>query len=356
MVEKSRKIESLQALRFIALLGIIMSHFGMRISWAYLGVAVFFVLSGFLSGIKNDESKAEGFISIKNACQRIKKLYVIHLITMSAVLLLSLFIIFVNKDFKTLPTLLWNTVFNIFLVQSWIPDSNIANSLNGVAWFLSSLFFILIFEPVLLRLAKKIKKTWINAAGIGLVLFIQIFLAGAAYMISAGFFEWFTYHGPIFRMCDFFIGILLGRLFAKKRIHKKDNFALGNVIEIIVFAAVIAFHIFIKKIPGKAAKDILFNKATPYVFLAALLIMIFALNKGILTKLLTNKVTVFFGNISGYMFLIHYAVLIFTNKAFGYFDIELAGVLKAVVFILETFFSINLSALCYFLNRGRNGK
>ena len=47
ILNKKNKIESIQALRALAFLGIFFAHSHFFISWSALGVCVFFVMSGF---------------------------------------------------------------------------------------------------------------------------------------------------------------------------------------------------------------------------------------------------------------------------------------------------------------------
>ena len=47
-MESNSKINSLQALRAIAFIGIFLAHAGITYSWPKLGVSIFFCMSGFL--------------------------------------------------------------------------------------------------------------------------------------------------------------------------------------------------------------------------------------------------------------------------------------------------------------------
>ena len=72
-ISKGQKIESIQALRALAFLGIFLSHARAPVSWAQLGVSVFFVLSGCLMTCNYYDKEME--ISIKkNSIFAIKKL------------------------------------------------------------------------------------------------------------------------------------------------------------------------------------------------------------------------------------------------------------------------------------------
>ena len=86
-----KRIESLQALRTLAFLGIFFVHSGFFISWSNLGVSVFYVMSGFLMIYTYGERAFD--ITIKNnlvfSVNKIKKLYPLHIITMICAAILS---------------------------------------------------------------------------------------------------------------------------------------------------------------------------------------------------------------------------------------------------------------------------
>lgn len=65
-VKHNNKIESLDALRGIAFLGIFFLHSGFYIQWSQLAVSIFFALSGFLLVYRNyDDSEIQGGVSFE---------------------------------------------------------------------------------------------------------------------------------------------------------------------------------------------------------------------------------------------------------------------------------------------------
>lgn len=121
-------IESLQALRALAFLGIFFSHTHFFIEWSALGVSIFFVLSGFIMMYRYDgidlgpSLKTNIYFSIK----KISKLYRLHILTMLAIFALY-FAVIIHKGItkKAVVELLEKTILNTVLLQTWIPNISI---------------------------------------------------------------------------------------------------------------------------------------------------------------------------------------------------------------------------------------
>ena len=118
MNNTNNRIESLQALRAIAFIGIFLSHAGAPIKWI-LGVSIFFVLSGFLLNYKHSDElldySPKGMF--KFSIDRIKKLYPLHIITMICAIVLEIVtLIQRGLTIKAIIFLIGKTVLNIFLL------------------------------------------------------------------------------------------------------------------------------------------------------------------------------------------------------------------------------------------------
>lgn len=148
-----KKLESLQAVRALAFLGILTSHCGVSELGAW-GVSVFFILSGFVmvynylpgSDRITLSWKANWSFSIK----KIAKLYPLHLLMMCIMVLLEL-VIWGEEIVARLKPLAIGIVTNVLLVQTWIPQGTVYFSLNGVAWYLSCCVFLYFMFPYLLK-------------------------------------------------------------------------------------------------------------------------------------------------------------------------------------------------------------
>ena len=138
-------IETLQALRFIFVLMIFMSHFTYQGICAFdaggdCGVSFFFILSGFVLSLGYGSRIREGTFSYGRFMQRrLWKIYPLHL------LCLLFFLVASRSDFDL------TVLFNALLLQSWVPDPNYYFSCNSVSWFLSSLLFCYLVFPFAYR-------------------------------------------------------------------------------------------------------------------------------------------------------------------------------------------------------------
>ena len=150
-------ISSLQGLRAVAFLSVVLSHCGAPWlgPWA---ISVFVALSGFLMTCNyyDRPRTAPGLRSAMTfSLQKIRKLYPLHLIMMAAALLLVLKGLLVQPSARGVLSCAAQLVVSIFLLQTWIPSSRFWFCLNGVAWYLSVQAFLYAIFPWLLAVVKK---------------------------------------------------------------------------------------------------------------------------------------------------------------------------------------------------------
>lgn len=350
------KSKSIQALRAIAFLGIFLAHAGSVISWPNLSVSVFFMLSGYLlTGNYIDKAPEVTFKSCFTfSYKRIKKLYPIHLITMFLAAALIIAKALKHGDLSgEIPGLIRNVILNIFLVQSWWPDVNVGIALNGVAWFLSAAAFLYFIFPVMLKFLKNSGKTVLAVTG---VIFIALQVGSCFLVYRLGslyrpdefmnIYNWFCYIFPLFRVGDFFFGGLLYIFTAK---HKENNnVAAAGIIEFIVIAAVIAISVLLKA-ESRFNNAPFWNGTTIYMLMAIGLVFIFAENKGIFTKILTNPVTVWIGDLTPVAFLIHFVVTQYVGNAIYFFDFNLSRIAWIFIYVFEFIISLLISKLLYLI-------
>ena len=193
----------LTSLRFFAASGVFMYHLcriypGMPLkatsTVGYVGVAFFFVLSGFVltwsTPIYNGVEAKQFWI------KRVARVYPSHLAMMVIALLLPA---------RPLP-LTWVAVPpNALLVQSWFSPNDIAFGVNAVSWSLSCEAFFYLCAPLLisvLNALKPLQRYLAAAAGAGVAWSIGLVLAANGFNVYA-------YHLPIVRIGEFIIGIAL---------------------------------------------------------------------------------------------------------------------------------------------------
>ncbi|MFF3072542.1 acyltransferase family protein [Kitasatospora sp. NPDC057904] len=178
----------------------------------FYGVSFFFVLSGFVltwSARPNDTAT-------RVWRRRLVKIYPNHLVTfvIAAALMLAASDVFTTEG----------TLTNLFLLQAWVPQIQVPNTMNAVSWSLScELFFYLSF-PWLLRLLDRvpIRRLWALAGALAVctvaVPWISLhtlhgqplpFIADGSLSFEQ---IWFVYFFPPVRALEFVLGMVAARL------------------------------------------------------------------------------------------------------------------------------------------------
>lgn len=345
-MEKGQKLLSLQALRGYAIVGVFLCHEHVLDVGGQWGVSVFFMLSGFLLVYKYYKSDILRCSVVNNfffAVNRIKKLYPLHIVTMIMGTILELQYGIDNKMQFAI-----KIISNIFLIQAWVPKQGIYFSLNGVAWYLSTLAFLYFIFPYMIKIIQSYKT---DSIAITSMITSFLFLVGGGKLFSVLNMDltWSNYVFPVYRLLDFFIGCNLGYLFLNQK-RKEKNIIKSNILEIVSLVMVIFSMLKFYNASMWYQYTILFVPSS------ISLVYIFADNKGMITKLLTNKVIIFIGNISPYIFLFHRLVINWL-----WFKYENVITDKATECIISFFITMVLSLLWkkidnirYLHQRGRN--
>ncbi|SEE24328.1 Peptidoglycan/LPS O-acetylase OafA/YrhL, contains acyltransferase and SGNH-hydrolase domains [Streptomyces sp. 2131.1] len=178
----------------------------------FYGVTFFFVLSGFV--LTWSARPAEGAPRVWR--RRLVKIFPNHLVTfaVAAFLMAAASEMFTTKG----------VLANLFLVQAWIPEIQVPNTMNAVSWSLScELFFYLAFPfllPVLERLSAR--RLWTLA---GVLAALTVLVPAVSSWTVAGTplpfiadgslsFEqiWSVYFFPPVRAIEFVLGMIAARL------------------------------------------------------------------------------------------------------------------------------------------------
>jgi peptidoglycan/LPS O-acetylase OafA/YrhL len=288
-------LDTLTSFRFIAALMVYFYHVGIGADYktGYLGVSFFFILSGFILMYNYKEKFDEFDLNQlkKFYIARIAKIYPIHLFTF---LLAVPYYFFIPLKHESI-LYIFQAITNIALIHSFIPFGNV--SFNGVSWSLSDeMFFYLLFPFIiyygfklsLVNLLKLIGATWI------------ITLVLALYIPSDGSFsQWFFYFFPGTRIIEFLGGMILGAFFLKVSSNSNNSFFLFSCLEIISLTIFISMVIISPQFTQNLRYGLIF---IPSILL---IIFVFAFQKGFLSKLLSNKIFVYLGNISFSFYMIH---------------------------------------------------
>lgn len=356
-INERGRITSLQALRALAFFGIFFSHTIRPTMWAVLSVSVFYVMSGFLMYYRYEEKEIRS--SVKGnflfALSKIKKMYPLHIITLVLALLMNIVLDIHNNVMNAEygMDLLIRSLLDVPLLSAWAPDYG---SVNGVAWFLSVTLFLYFCFPFFKGGIKKAKKISLIIIALCILIFQVIFYSvWIKLILFSGYsgisrFTWFSYYFPVFRLGDFVIGCFLGRVYME---NTKVNYLKGaadsstvgrsttkgailiSVAELFILALslVIVYYPFDRS--ALLPINPTFNMTTLFIPLAAAWVYLFAIKKGILTSVFSNRFLIFLGNYSPYMFLIHGVVKFYTDRLLNLLDIDNTGIVKVCVVTLE---------------------
>jgi len=326
-----KRLDSLQALRALACLVVFADHSGLNCAVA-AAVGIFFMLSGFTMTYSGyDKPSVAGLSvleSLKSAVKRVSKLYVLYLLCCLPVLVLDLAAL--TKSFSADAAILFvkKVVASAFLVQSWVPNSEFALAFNGVAWYLSTSLFLYFAFPFVLRFIKKAERSFSLLAAAALLFLVQ-FAAGflveplESWLLGHGlipadgkFAYWFTYIFPVFRLPDFMIGCCIGAVFLRD--ENKASYKKSLCLELISILLLVLSSLIYRTSHSFLTSDA-FVYTQLFVPLAAAAVYTFALGQGPVVKLLTNRFTLFMGNISSDFFLLHQNIIRFTVMFLSYF-------------------------------------
>lgn len=320
---KKTKIESLQALRALAFLGVFLTHCEVIPNLGGWGVSVFIVLSGFLMVYSYNDRLENLDISVvgnaRFAASKMKRLYPLHLIMMFSALLITVAQMYMGISSLTIVQLLIQIVLQSTLLQALIPFSPIYHMpLNGLTWYLSVSMILYFFFPWILRRIKKV--TTPRLLWESFVLYLIIFVVTAVDQLlvtdNEGLQTYFNYVCPFLRLCDFSMGCNFGMIFLRNRGRIKTGSA--NCLEAITVLLTVASIWFLNIDHKSLLGQTIAHSAFLYAPTSIALVYLFAEKKGFFSKLLTNKLFTYIGDISPYGYLIHqkviaYLIILFTH-------------------------------------------
>lgn len=318
MTDRRDALLPLTSLRFVAALLVFSWHcvptrrISVTFSFGYLGVAFFFLLSGFILTYSYHEHfrgrLRAGAVRAFYAA-RIARIYPLHLATMPIAIACVI-------AFGTSP--LWNgaggstrlqaIAAQAALVQSWIPVGPIYFGANGPAWSISvEAFFYAAFPLLAYGLLRAFHgapphRVLLCAAALWLVQLAVLWPQQAAVD------DWRWYVFPPSRSIDFVVGMMVGIAFVHS--DERTRWPLrATSLEILALAALCLLVYVSPFVP-------LSVRFSAWVMPAwAALIFVFARQGGALSRVLSHPVAVRLGEISFAFYLCHLAVVMAAERA-----------------------------------------
>ena len=362
----NNRINSLTGMRFIAILIIVVSHleflknyspFG-EFYWQYIhnatiGVDFFFVLSGFgmmFSNINHFGFEFLNKVNIKNsleyAVKHIKKIYPLYIFTM--LIMVPSYVISSVLCGKSVTTIIGmcflKLTVSISLTQSLFGVVWLSHAFNSVCWFLSCLFCIYLVSPFFINVIKKFC-TNINRI-LFLLVSLPVFSSITAFLFSQiqkeTCFNALVHYSPYRRIIYVLFGMVIAIIINKY----KNSVKIRNInFYEIAFLIISILWFFFRR-------TVLF--AIPYISLiyifdmavAGLIIFFLALNQGIISDILSKPKFIYLGEMSMYIFLIHYPIRIYLEEICNFLNLK-EWYIAVLITILIFVFSYGISKFLY---------
>lgn len=328
-MQKSIIRYDIQALRALAVITVILYHFEVNFTkGGYIGVDIFFVISGYLiskSIIKKLDDNNFDFINFY--FDRMKRLYPALLVTIACTYLISFFV-FSPADFKELSASSIFASVGVSNIYFWLTSGYFDNftSLKPLlhTWSLGVEFQFYFFWPLFLFLLHRLKK-------------IQIFIILLIITIVSGIiaYKYLKYDATgafflmPFRIHEFSLGSLVYIIYKKNNGYKILNNFLYVLGVILIFFAIYNFNINTTSFPGKAV----------WIPLVGSALMIYSGSNLYYDKFIKNKFVLYIGEISYSLYLTHWPIFVFYRYFFpeNYSSIKNISILIILTFIASAF-------------------
>ena len=339
---KKERITSIDILRALALFMICFYHWFSYMG-TYIGVVIFFALSGYLvtSGLLQKDFSVWKFIK-----RRMEKIYpsLIVVITVSSVI-----VFFINgglewkykmSAFASIAGL--NNIYQIVSKMSYFDNFGMIMPLTHI-WALSFQLQMYILFPFILKGLKKIK---LQNKTIGII-FILVSVVSAAWMgykfyMGSDFSR--IYYGTDTRAFAFFVAAGIACFYCDREIVKKGEKVLIYLLGISGIILIIMFSIFIDYRNKYNYYGLMFLVSILITYTIVLLTKqeIKKWNNPLVNRLLTPAVKL--GQHQYQYYLWQYPIMIFSKEFFKWLDIDFNS-----KFLIQLCFLFIISELCYYL-------
>lgn len=334
----------IDGLRAIAVISVIIYHLNENwLSGGFLGVDIFFVISGFLiTGIIITEIQQNSFSLKQFYTRRIKRIYPAFITVMALVSFIAS-AIFIYNDFNKLRKTIELAIaflsnFYLGLTQGYFDLSANENPVLHIWSLAVEEQYYLIFPLILILAYKKFREIKV----LFIITLILFFILLATSFVSANFYKEVLHQPNIYYLSNLrFPELLVGSLLAiyhnlsnKVQLSKQVNNILAILSTLLLFSCLFLMNNDIAYIPG-------ITLILPCIFTA---LIIHTTSQNNIVKLcLSNKAIVFIGKISYSLYLYHWIFIAFAYYITGEKQINNQSI--AIVIVLTIIFSV----LSYYL-------
>lgn len=287
------------------------------------GVTFFFVLSGFILTVvygAEDFTKPGSFLKFMR--KRVARLWPLHITTLviNAILVPASSII---NSWSVLGIL----CLNVLMLQSIVPLKEVYLSFNLVSWSISTEFYFYLSLPLLLLLARR--NIWLPLLAV-LPAACAVCAIGNFMNLPVGYPNnpggmshlALVYINPLVRIIDFAVGVVSAHIFLRNA-HKwkltnrqatlLESFSIFLCWALLFVSPDIANALGSHPFVGEGGKFWLNSSGFPLIGFSFLILM-FALQRGAISKFLCAPHWVLLGDISYATYLCHMAILMFYSK------------------------------------------
>ncbi|HHF0148660.1 TPA: acyltransferase family protein [Haemophilus influenzae] len=334
----------IDGLRAIAVISVIIYHLNENwLSGGFLGVDIFFVISGFLiTGIIITEIQQNSFSLKQFYTRRIKRIYPAFITVMALVSFIAS-VIFIYNDFNKLRKTIELAIaflsnFYLGLTQGYFDLSANENPVLHIWSLAVEEQYYLIFPLILILAYKKFREIKV----LFIITLILFFILLATSFVSANFYKEVLHQPNIYYLSNLrFPELLVGSLLAiyhnlsnKVQLSKQISNILAILSTLLLFSCLFLMNNDIAYIPGVTL-------ILPCIFTA---LIIHTTSQNNIVKLcLSNKAIVFIGKISYSLYLYHWIFIAFAYYITGEKQINNQSI--AIVIVLTIIFSV----LSYYL-------
>lgn len=327
----------IDGLRAIAVISVIIYHLNENwLSGGFLGVDIFFVISGFLiTGIIITEIQQNSFSLKQFYTRRIKRIYPAFITVMALVSFIAS-AIFIYNDFNKLRKTIELAIaflsnFYLGLTQGYFDLSANENPVLHIWSLAVEEQYYLIFPLILILAYKKFREVKV----LFIITLILFFILLATSFVSANFYKEVLHQPNIYYLSNLrFPELLVGSLLAiyhnlsnKVQLSKQVNNILAILSTLLLFSCLFLMNNNIAFIPG-------ITLILPCIFTA---LIIHTTSQNNIVKLcLSNKAIVFIGKISYSLYLYHWIFIAFAYYITGSKQIQ--GITVLIVVILTIIF------------------
>jgi peptidoglycan/LPS O-acetylase OafA/YrhL len=265
------------------------------------GVSIFFVLSGFILTYRYPQLNSPKEIGLFLA-SRIARIWPAYAVGV----FLELYIVWNTRLYKA--EFIPHLAINLAMIQTWVPTTWFADSFNLPSWSVSTEYFFYLAFPFLIA---SFERTWwwkLALAALSAMVMVTIAMAiKAEYGTGTVPGILLMYEHPLARILEFVIGMCAALVY-RRVAHMQFRSSMATIAEAAVVSILIAtvYRWGTEYIDNHLGR---WYYAGPDLALpAAAVIVVMALQRGAISRVLAARPLVFLGEISYSIFLIHYPI------------------------------------------------